>query len=63
MTPEEFARKMQELADEVENDSGHSYMDREDMHIAMDALMCEVLIGFGYGEGVEIFEHTPKWYA
>lgn len=54
MTPEEFATKMRELSD-----SG----DLEGAHVEMDDLMCEILKSLGYGEGVEIFENTDKWYA
>lgn len=44
MTPAEFAAKMSDLDE-----------DREDDHIRADELMCQVLAGLGYGEGVKIF--------
>ncbi len=54
MTPEEFEVKMAQIFDEG---------DTEEAHENADALMCEVLKSLGYGEGVEIFEEMPKWYA
>lgn len=56
MAPEEFKIKMQEIKD-------NRYIDEEDTHIAMDELMTKILISLGYGEGVKIFNDTPKWYA
>lgn len=53
MTPEEFATKMREA------ECG----DKEDTHIAMDGIMCTLLRSLGYGEGIDIFNSTPKWYA
>jgi hypothetical protein len=37
--------------------------DEEDVHIAMDGIMCNLLRDLGYGEGIDIFDSTPKWYA
>lgn len=37
--------------------------DAEGCHKAMDILMCETLTKLGYGEGVEIFMNSKKWYA
>ena len=53
-TPQEFAQAMAELAEN---------RDKEERHEAMDDLMCEVLREAGYGEGIDIFEDTAKWYA
>ena len=54
LTPQEFAEKMRELSE-------MNYV--ESAHGPMDNLMCETLKALGYGEGVEIFENTDKWYA
>ena len=59
MTPEEFKEKMKRISDSVFADDG----DEEEGHIAMDALMGQVLTELGYGEGVDIFWETPRWYA
>lgn len=56
MTPEEFSKKMQEIKDQLEDDE-------EVVHVKMDCLMCTVLEELGYGEGINIFEQTSKWYA
>ena len=61
MSPEEFKKKMKEL--QIKEELRGIYFDREEMHIAMDELMCEVLNSLGYEEGVEIFQNTYKWYA
>ena len=54
MTPEEFAAKMQEIAE-----AG----DPEAAHTEADALMCKVLAALGYEAGVRTFRHMRKWYA
>ena len=54
MTKEEFRNKMQAIADK---------RDIEEGHIEADDLMCELLKGLGYGEGVDIFEGMDRWYA
>lgn len=54
MGPEEFERRMREIADSE---------DREGGHIDADRLMASVLRELGYGEGVRIFEEMSKWYA
>ena len=54
MTPEQFAKRMREIAKET---------DTEDRHINADNLMCDLLKELGYGEGVDIFEDMYKWYA
>lgn len=56
ITPEEFAKRMQEIHDR--------YLDDEEVvHSEMDDLMCDLLRELGYGEGVDIFDKTHKWYA
>ena len=56
ITPEEFAKRMQEIHDR--------YLDDEEVvHSEMDDLMCELLRQLGYGEGIDIFDNTHKWYA
>ena len=54
MTPEEFAKKMEELS---------LNGDIEEAHGNADDLMCELLRQLGYGEGVQIFQEMEKWYA
>lgn len=56
MNPEEFYKKMLQL----KNDFGE---DEEEVHIQMDKLMCDLLLMLGYGDGIEIFDETDKWYA
>ena len=53
---EEFAKNMAEIQTYCKDDE-------ERCHAAMDELMCDVLRQLGFGEGVDIFENTPKWYA
>lgn len=53
MTPEEFKQAM---TDAIE------YGIEED-HITMDDIMCNLLRSLGYGEGIDIFENTDKWYG
>lgn len=57
-TRAEFAEKMREYETIAAN-----VHDLEEAHIFMDDLMCETLRSLGYGEGVDIFENTHKWYA
>lgn len=54
-TPQEFAQAMAELAEK------ERFV--EDMHEAMDDLMCEVLRELGYEEGIDIYEAQPKYYS
>ena len=54
MTREEFRNKMQAIADK---------RDTEYAHIEADNLMCELLKGLGYGEGVDIIKEMDKWYS
>ena len=62
MTPEEFAKKMKKISDNLkyQNDV---YYDEEDAHMQMDDLMSDLLRQLGYGEGIDIFDNTSKWYA
>lgn len=59
ITPEQFKDAMikykRVYSDELK--------DEEHCHMTMDDLMCETLRDLGYGEGVDIFLKTPKWYA
>lgn len=55
MTPEEFAERMRAAA--------RSKGDAEDHHMLADELMVELLRSLGYGEGCDIFEEMPRWYA
>lgn len=59
MTPEEFKNEMQKIS----NRQGEKYIDVEITHAEADDLMCEMLRELGYGEGVDVFEDMPKWYA
>ena len=54
VSPEEFAAQMKEFS---------FLADEEERHACMDELMCHVLIGLGYADGVEIFNATPTRYA
>lgn len=59
MTPEEFKQAMA--------DAYHKYYENDDdeelVHSVMDDIMCILLKDLGYGEGIDIFEETPKGYA
>jgi hypothetical protein len=54
LTPEQFAQKMQELADAP---------DREIAHIDADEAMCSLLEAFGYCKGTNIFRKSETWYS
>ncbi len=56
MQPHEFARRMREIAQSAEDDP-------EVGHLKADNLMIELLRSLGYGEGVNIFDEMPRWYA
>ena len=56
MTPEEFKKRMKKIC----KDDDYTL---EECHIFADDLMCKLLRSLGYGDGVEIFEATPKWYS
>ena len=52
---EQFKQNMQYVCD--------YYSDIEIRHCEMDRLMAQTLRDLGYGEGVDIFDNTSKWYA
>lgn len=58
MTPKEFAETMAYFREQQKEQN-----DMEQSHFCMDNLMASVLESLGYGEGVDIFKNTPKWYA
>ena len=58
MTPEEFKNRMLYLEQEYGNGE-----DEEEFHKEADDLMCKVLEGLGYEDGIEIFNRNPKWYC
>ena len=53
-TPEEAAAHMRDLALDT---------DQEGRHCHMDGYLLSILEAMGYGEAVEIFDNSPKWYA
>lgn len=55
-TPAEFAEQMRYIQNELQGD-------QEDVHIAMDNAMTDLLKSLGYSEGVQVFQDTYKWYA
>ena len=55
MSPEEFAREMDELQHNYSHDQG-------ERHFLMDDLMASVLRSLGYGEGIDFFEGTDRQY-
>lgn len=63
MTPEEFAKAMKKASDNLNDPTGHPYYDEEDTHSKMDGIMADLLRQLGYGEGIDIFENTNKWYS
>ena len=66
MTPEEFKDEMIRFRDEVYElriDDYGMHIDKEIRHFNMDMLMAKALRDLGYGEGVDIFVKTDKWYA
>ena len=64
LTPEEFTKSMKDISDKLVNPpKGYPYYDKEDAHREMDDLMLDLLRSLGYGDGVDIFENTDKWYA
>ena len=56
MTPEEFALTMSDIRKRSENDP-------EVCHVRMDDCLCDTLRELGYGEGIDIFNDTYKWYS
>lgn len=63
MTPEEFKLAMLDASLTTYEFEGHHYIDHETAHEKMDDLMCQVLKELGYGDGIDIFSVTTKWYA
>lgn len=59
MTKEEFYHEMLAL----EETYATILDDKELFHTKADELMCKLLIELGYGQGVEVFLDTPKWYS
>lgn len=59
MTKEEFYHEMLAL----EETYAVALDDEELFHIKADELICKLLIELGYGQGVEVFLDTPKWYS
>ena len=59
MTKEEFAKQMEKIAEDLDN----NVYDEEGAHVRADDLMTRCLYSLGYTEGVAIFEQMPKWYA
>lgn len=53
-TPDEFLKDMQTVASSNDPEWSHGYM---------DDMMCNLLKQLGYGEAIEVFRHTEKWYA
>ena len=56
LSPAEFATRMRQIAEIYR-------YDEEAVHVAMDNLMCDLIKSLGYGEGVEVFDNTYKYYA
>ncbi len=54
VTPKEFETSMKKIAIEHDPETFHEYA---------DDLMCAVLNGLGYEDGVKIFQETEKWYS
>ena len=58
ITPEEFSRRMAAL--KLRYEVGD--LDRVTAHLKADELLCQVLVGLGYGDGVEIYDAIHKRY-
>jgi len=56
MTPEEFKETMITLLFCYHDDP-------EGFHRHADELMCTILKAYGFGDGIDIFEKTKKWYS
>ncbi len=54
MTPDEFTAAMRAIL---------KLIDHEEEHKAADGLLCQALRELGYGEGVDLFEASTRWYA
>jgi hypothetical protein len=55
MSPDEFKSRMRWIY--------RVPVDVESAHVAADNLLCELLRSLGYGDGVTVFEESPKWYS
>lgn len=66
MTPEEFKDEMKKASElEIhmpEYGIIHRH-DTEESHAMMDNIMCKLLRSLGYGDGIDIFDKTYKFYA
>lgn len=60
MTPEEFKEAMKNA---IVTYDFNGELDEELTHVVMDNTMCDLLRSLGYGEGIDIFCNTPKWYS
>jgi len=65
ISAEEFKKLMEIiLADSVYSHSSEKpEYDSTKGHERMDELMCYTLRSLGYGEGVDIFEDSERWYS
>lgn len=61
MSAEEFKEQMKAILTTHSDESFENSM--EERHKIADDLMCKTLRKLGYGDGVDIFEEMPKWYA
>ena len=61
MTPEDFKHKMLDIYPRPDVDGGP--YSTEMAHVVADELMCKVLKGLGYGEGVDAYRKADKWHA
>jgi hypothetical protein len=57
MNPELFTQQMQEALI-----IKSSMEDEANTHRRADELMCEYLRWLGYGEGIDLFEESTRWY-
>ena len=55
MTPQEFVKQIK-----LETEQGY---DPEGSHSTLDQMMEEILIQFGYEEGVKLIRKSTRWYA
>jgi len=60
VTPRDFEIEMEGLVERKAEDYDFGL---QELHEAVDDLMCETLISLGYSAGVEIFKNIKKWYA
>lgn len=63
MAPEEFAKAMKKVSDNLNDPTGDTYYDEADAHREMDGIMADLLRQLGYKEGIDIFKNTNKWYS